>query len=611
MNPDVLVVEGCLATCTPSSNGAPPLPVRSSSGMANCGSFCRPPRSDRPRPSSAPPWHGAFRVFPCSQVRPGEPGAGTLAAIGRRRSPSSQPALSGALIAFRRDAWTAIGPFDEALPPLLRGDRLARAAARGGRAGVSMFRRRGPGTSTPSRASRSPPPPPGSPRRRRGSAGGVTAALSPRCWGTSSAAVARRGRRPRRSTDPCPPCHRPRQRGTGSRSRRRPRASPPPPSASPHRRRPGSSRTDAWRRWRPAPTGCGPSTRGAASRPPAPWSAEPRLDRARSDRDPRLAAGRRGAILAGFRAAFGVERSLEEWHWSFPPFADGRSVEVAFDAEGQLIAHYAAIPVGFQRAGRPLLAGQVVDVFTRRKAGLFRRRGLLTRTIESFLARCSGPGRLELLYGFPSLRAAALGRATEVYPAEAAVLRLRAARRAPACASRLAAPPRAGLESHEPRPALAAAAWALPALGGPRRGLVPAPLRAAAPPRLSSARRAPCRPDARVGSARRRRRALALGRSGLGRRRRGRSAAARRRDARTRRATRARRGRALAHGRPLAGAALLQRGWSAEEHPEVRLIALSFVPDLAAPRHRRTALRHAGRLRPGLTRAVRAARMSR
>lgn len=129
------------------------------------------------------------------------------------------------------------------------------------------------------------------------------------------------------------------------------------------------------------------------------------------------------AILAGFHAAFGVLRTLEEWRWSFPPLEGTPTVEVATDAAGRLVAHYAAIPVALRQAGRQILAGQVVDVFTRRKLGLFRRRGLLTRTIESFLRRWCGPGRLELLYGFPSLRAAALGRATDVYPAEAGVLR--------------------------------------------------------------------------------------------------------------------------------------------------------------------------------------------
>ena len=132
-------------------------------------------------------------------------------------------------------------------------------------------------------------------------------------------------------------------------------------------------------------------------------------------------SGDEEAIVRGFRATFGVERTVEEWRWSFPPLGGAPTVEVAFDALGELVAHYAAIPVAMQSRGRELLAGQVVDVFTRRKLGLFRRRGLLTRTIESFVARHCGPGRIELLFGFPSLRAAALGRTTGVYPAEGGV----------------------------------------------------------------------------------------------------------------------------------------------------------------------------------------------
>lgn len=144
------------------------------------------------------------------------------------------------------------------------------------------------------------------------------------------------------------------------------------------------------------------------------------------------------AVRDGFERAFGVRRSLEEWRWKFDPRPHGRAIEVAFDARGELVAHYAALPVEMQRQERHFLAGQIVDVFTRRKLGLFRRRGPLTRTIESLVARCCGPGRLELLYGFPSLRALELGRATGVYPAEAAVPRLQAPLAPVAPPSRLA-----------------------------------------------------------------------------------------------------------------------------------------------------------------------------
>lgn len=287
------------------------------------------------------------------------------------------------------------------------------------------------------------------------------------------------------------------------------------------------------------------------------------------------------AILAGFRAAFGVERTVEEWLWSFPPVGGRRTVEVAVDAAGELVAQYAAIPVAFQHQGRGLLAGQVVDVFTRRKAGLFRRRGLLTRTIESFIERYCGEGRLELLYGFPSLRAAALGRATEVYPIDAGVRRFRAAverRRAPlgwrrslergfSRASldalwRAAAPryPLAAirdaewfLRRFERRPrreylqlgvrrAGRARAWGVLAPGGARARWADLVWDGADPADLALLAGEMRRLAARAGAAE-----VELWLSG---------------DAE-------------------AGAALADLGWSAEEHPEVRLVARSFVPRLA------------------------------
>jgi hypothetical protein len=140
-------------------------------------------------------------------------------------------------------------------------------------------------------------------------------------------------------------------------------------------------------------------------------------------------AGDERAIVAGFAEAFHVERTLEEWRWRFPP-APEPAIELGFDRDGELVAHYAAIRVRMRRSGRDFDAAQVVDVFTGRKLGLFHRGGPLNRVIESFLTRRCGAGRIELLFGFPSLRAHALGRATGVYPADGEVTRLAAAARA-------------------------------------------------------------------------------------------------------------------------------------------------------------------------------------
>jgi len=133
--------------------------------------------------------------------------------------------------------------------------------------------------------------------------------------------------------------------------------------------------------------------------------------------------GDESEIEQGFERAFGKRRGAAEWRWKFPAVAGRRTIEIARDGGGALAAHYAAVPVAMQRPERRFLAGQVVDVFTLQKRGLFRRSGLLTRTIEGFLATFCGRGRIELLFGFPSRRAAALGRATEVYPVTAPVAR--------------------------------------------------------------------------------------------------------------------------------------------------------------------------------------------
>ncbi len=126
------------------------------------------------------------------------------------------------------------------------------------------------------------------------------------------------------------------------------------------------------------------------------------------------------AVLLSFKQAFGTSRTLEEWRWRYEQNPYGSSIEVALGEDGRLLAHYAVLHGAWQHSKDPCSVGQVVDVFTGEKPGLFRR-GPLARTIDSLLARATGPGKLLWLYGFPNRRAARLGRLTEVYPWEASV----------------------------------------------------------------------------------------------------------------------------------------------------------------------------------------------
>ena len=107
------------------------------------------------------------------------------------------------------------------------------------------------------------------------------------------------------------------------------------------------------------------------------------------------------AINRGFERVFGKTRKLDEWEWKFP---DEREKTILIAEEGgEVLAHFAAIPVSLQADGRRIRAGQVVDVFSVRRQGLF------LRLVDRFYRELCGPGRLELIYGFPGERHFRLG----------------------------------------------------------------------------------------------------------------------------------------------------------------------------------------------------------
>jgi len=108
------------------------------------------------------------------------------------------------------------------------------------------------------------------------------------------------------------------------------------------------------------------------------------------------------AIVRGFERVFDQPRALEEWAWKFPREARESALLLA-ERDGEVLAHFAAIPVTLQVDGRRVRAGQAVDVYSTRRPGLF------VRLVDRFYEELCGPGRLELLYGFPGERHFALG----------------------------------------------------------------------------------------------------------------------------------------------------------------------------------------------------------
>lgn len=129
----------------------------------------------------------------------------------------------------------------------------------------------------------------------------------------------------------------------------------------------------------------------------------------------RFRDGDEEAVNRGFNRVFGHHRRLEEWRWKFPPEAGGRLILIAEEA-GEVVAHFAALPMRLRIDDREVRAGQVVDAYSTRRQGLF------VRLVHRFYERFCGPepGRIALVYGFPGERHFRLGvrklRYTEPLP---------------------------------------------------------------------------------------------------------------------------------------------------------------------------------------------------
>ena len=118
------------------------------------------------------------------------------------------------------------------------------------------------------------------------------------------------------------------------------------------------------------------------------------------------ADGDEAQILPLFWRSFGVRRSRERWAWEYRDNPHGaHRISQAFDAGGQLVAHYAGYPVWFHRSGpggsERLPALQIGDTMTARHVRSVGRgpSSLFGRTLGHFYARfCEGT--VAFNYGF-------------------------------------------------------------------------------------------------------------------------------------------------------------------------------------------------------------------
>jgi hypothetical protein len=122
-------------------------------------------------------------------------------------------------------------------------------------------------------------------------------------------------------------------------------------------------------------------------------------------------AGDERPINDGFNEVFGLQRTLEEWRWKFREVGPNSAIMLALEPSGEILAHYSALVVPLRVGNRMMNAGQIVDIYSRRRAreGLAAAR-VFRDAVRRFVAEfCSADG-LAVTYGFPGPRHLSLVR---------------------------------------------------------------------------------------------------------------------------------------------------------------------------------------------------------
>lgn len=115
------------------------------------------------------------------------------------------------------------------------------------------------------------------------------------------------------------------------------------------------------------------------------------------------------SINDAFNEIFKQRRSLEEWRWKFQADSRGSEILLAFQGQGELIAHYAACRVVMKVGNSITDAGHVVDSFSHTAYGAPHRK-IFIRLANQFFEREASDESAPLLYGFPGTRHLKLGK---------------------------------------------------------------------------------------------------------------------------------------------------------------------------------------------------------
>lgn len=121
--------------------------------------------------------------------------------------------------------------------------------------------------------------------------------------------------------------------------------------------------------------------------------------------------GDESQILELFHRVFAKERSLAHWQWKFRDNPAGAHIHVVETEAGEIVGHYAGIPVRVTVDGRTCIFSQLVDTMVDRdyRRGL-KKPGMFVRLFIKFAEDYGGHDRAAIMYGFPTPEALRVGQ---------------------------------------------------------------------------------------------------------------------------------------------------------------------------------------------------------
>ena len=121
--------------------------------------------------------------------------------------------------------------------------------------------------------------------------------------------------------------------------------------------------------------------------------------------------GDEGRILELFHRGFRKERSLAHWQWKFRDNPEGAHIHVVETVAGEIVGHYAGIPVRVTVDGKAFIFSQLVDTMVDRdyRRGL-KKPGMFAHLFMKFAEDYGGHDRAAIMYGFPTPEALRIGQ---------------------------------------------------------------------------------------------------------------------------------------------------------------------------------------------------------